>query len=105
MERRVGALPGVQQVSAGFAVPWRDARALDINFMFAVDGAKRKNGEDDVRARFFVILPMVCQITGSTSRATPRKTSVVTSVLLKNIASDARAINPRRARISRSAVD
>src|SRR5260370_36503073 len=35
-----------------------------------------------------IIFPTACQITGSTSSAAPRKTSVVTSVLLKNIASE-----------------
>ncbi|WP_213804771.1 ABC transporter permease [Granulicella sp. dw_53] len=57
VQRRISTLPGVQQVSASFAVPWRDARSLDINFMFAVDGAKRKNGQDDVRGRFRPISP------------------------------------------------
>lgn len=57
VQRRVAALPGVEQASQGFSVPWRDARALDINFMFAVDGAKRQNGQDDVRGRFRTISP------------------------------------------------
>lgn len=57
VQRRINSLPGVQQTSAGSAVPWRDARGLDINFMFAVDGAKRTNGLDDVRARFRPVSP------------------------------------------------
>ncbi len=57
VQRRVGTLPGVEHVSSAFSVPWRDARALDINFMFEVDGAKRKNGQDDLRARFRSISP------------------------------------------------
>ena len=52
VQRRVGALPGVSHVSSGFAVPWRDGRALTIAFTFAIEGAKRENGLDDPRARF-----------------------------------------------------
>jgi predicted permease len=55
--RRVGALPGVEHVSSGFSVPWRDGKALNISFMFAVDGAKRENGIEDPRARFRSISP------------------------------------------------
>ena len=57
VQRRVGALPGVQQVSTGFSVPWRDAQGLNISFTFAMDGAARQNGRDDLRARFRSILP------------------------------------------------
>jgi predicted permease len=57
VQRRVSTLPGVEHVSSGFSVPWRDAQALDINFLFAVDGAKRQNGQADLRARFRSISP------------------------------------------------
>lgn len=57
VNRRVGALPGVERVSSGFSVPWRDAQALNINFAFAVEGATRKNGEEDLRARFRSVSP------------------------------------------------
>jgi putative ABC transport system permease protein len=49
---RVGALPGVESVSTGFSVPWRDDQDRDIGFQFAVDGATRENAQDDLRARF-----------------------------------------------------
>jgi putative ABC transport system permease protein len=55
--RNVSALPGVEHVATGFSVPWRDGRALDISFMFAVDGAKRENGQEDPRARFRSVSP------------------------------------------------
>jgi putative ABC transport system permease protein len=55
--RRVGALPGVEHAASGFSVPWRDAQALNISFMFAVEGAKRENGQDDLRARFRSVSP------------------------------------------------
>ena len=55
--RRVSTLPGVDHVSSGFSVPWRDDQALGISFAFAVDGATRKNGQDDLRARFRAISP------------------------------------------------
>ena len=57
VQRRVGELPGVEHVSSGFGVPWRDGRALSISFTFAVDGAQRDNSKDDIRARFRSISP------------------------------------------------
>jgi putative ABC transport system permease protein len=57
VQRRVGALPGVEHVSSSFSVPWRDAQALNISFLFAVDGAKRENGLDNLRARFRSVSP------------------------------------------------
>ena len=55
--RRVGTLPGVQQVSTGFSVPWRDEQGLDISFAFSVQGAKRENGMGDLRAKFRSVSP------------------------------------------------
>src|ERR1051325_9955805 len=57
VQRRVGELPGVEHVSSGFGVPWRDGRALSISFTFAVEGAQRDNSKDDIRARFRSISP------------------------------------------------
>ncbi len=57
VQRRVSTLPGVEHVSAGFGVPWRDGRALSISFTFAVEGARRENGTEDERARFRSISP------------------------------------------------
>ena len=56
-EQRVSALPGVEQVSTGFSVPWRDDQGNNISFSFAVQGAVRKDGEDDPRARFRSVSP------------------------------------------------
>ena len=56
VQRRVSALPGVEHVSSGFGVPWRDGRALSISFTFSVEGARRENSED-LRARFRSISP------------------------------------------------
>ncbi|HKO04114.1 MAG TPA: ADOP family duplicated permease [Candidatus Acidoferrales bacterium] len=57
VQRRVGALPGVEHVSAGFGVPWRDGRELSIRFAFTVEGATLENGQDDPRARFRAVTP------------------------------------------------
>jgi predicted permease len=57
VQRRVGALPGVTHVSSGFSVPWRDDQALDISFTFAAQGATRKNGLEDWRAKFRSVSP------------------------------------------------
>ena len=51
VKRRIGALPGVEQVSEGFSVPWRDDREQSISFSFAAQGVKRPDGQD-YRARF-----------------------------------------------------
>jgi predicted permease len=57
VQARVSTLPGVEHVSSGFSVPWRDARAQAINFTFTVEGAMRQNGQDDPRARFRTVMP------------------------------------------------
>lgn len=57
VNRRVSGLAGVEHVSSGFGVPWRDANALSIGLAFAVEGAKRENGQDDPRAHFRSISP------------------------------------------------
>ncbi len=55
--RRVSSLPGVARVSSGFSVPWRDDQGLNISFTFAAQGAVRKNGLDDWRAKFRSVSP------------------------------------------------
>ncbi len=57
VQRRVGTLPGVEHVASGFSVPWRDAQALNISFLFAVYVSKRQNGEEDLRGRFRSVSP------------------------------------------------
>jgi putative ABC transport system permease protein len=57
VQRRVNTLPGVEHVSSGFSVPWRDGRALNISFTFSVEGARRENSTDDARARFRSVSP------------------------------------------------
>jgi putative ABC transport system permease protein len=56
VQRRVSTLPGVQHVSSGFGVPWRDGRALSISFTFSAEGARRDKSED-ARARFRSVSP------------------------------------------------
>jgi predicted permease len=57
VQRQISTLPGVEHVSSGFSVPWRDAQGLNIRFTFSLEGAKRENGQDDPRARFRSISP------------------------------------------------
>jgi predicted permease len=54
--RRVAAIPGVEQVSEGFSVPWRDEREQSIGLTFAAQGARRPDGQD-YRARFRSVGP------------------------------------------------
>ena len=53
----MSTIPGVESVSTGFSVPWRDEQGLNISFAFSVQGAKRENGLGDWRARFRSISP------------------------------------------------
>jgi predicted permease len=57
VQRRISTLPGVEHVSTGFSVPWRDGQALSISLSFAVEGARRENGQEDPRARFRTVSP------------------------------------------------
>ena len=60
--RRIGELPGVQNVAAGMVVPWRDASS-GLKFQFAFEGYQPANGEENptcrlrpVSPRFFAVL-------------------------------------------------
>ncbi|HWG36242.1 MAG TPA: ADOP family duplicated permease [Terriglobales bacterium] len=55
--RRVAQLPGVESVASGFIVPWRDTQTTSISFEFALEGAPRKNGVEDLRANFRSVSP------------------------------------------------
>jgi len=54
--RRIGALPGVEQVSVGTLVPWREAGAF-FAAQFTVEGYAKADGEDDPRGRFRTVSP------------------------------------------------
>jgi putative ABC transport system permease protein len=49
--RQVEQLPGVDRVSLGSAVPWRDSRAA-FGGQFSIEGFARADGEEDPRARW-----------------------------------------------------
>jgi hypothetical protein len=55
--RRISQLPGVDSVSAGTVVPWRDAGNFGPGFEFTADGHVRTPGESDPRGRFRTISP------------------------------------------------
>src|SRR5215471_18054859 len=55
--RRISELPGVERVSTGFSVPWRDSQGLRISFTFKAEGMKQGNDNNDPRARFRTISP------------------------------------------------
>lgn len=52
--RKIGELPGVEQVAIGTVVPWREAGAF-FDAQFTVEGYAKANGEDDPRASFRTI--------------------------------------------------
>lgn len=55
--RRIGELPGVQNVSVGSTVPWRDTDGSDFSLEFAIDGHAPKAGEESPHAQIRVISP------------------------------------------------
>jgi putative ABC transport system permease protein len=55
--RQIEQLPGVDRVSAGSSVPWRDARGGSFRGQFSVEGYARADGEEDPRARFRTVSP------------------------------------------------
>src|SRR3954463_6882826 len=55
--RRIGELPGVEQVAVGALVPWRDGGTFGPGFQFSVEGYAKGVGEDDPRAQFRTVSP------------------------------------------------
>jgi predicted permease len=54
--RKIGELPGVEQVAVGTIVPWREAGAF-FDAQFTVEGYAKADGEDDPRASFRTVSP------------------------------------------------
>jgi putative ABC transport system permease protein len=56
--RQVAQLPGVERVSGGSSVPWRDATpGTSFGGQFTVEGYPKVPGEDDPRARWHSVSP------------------------------------------------
>lgn len=54
--RKIGELPGVEQVAIGTLVPWREAGAF-FDAQFSAEGYVKADGEDDPRASFRTVSP------------------------------------------------
>jgi ABC-type antimicrobial peptide transport system permease subunit len=54
---RIGALPGVEHTATGLIVPWRDALGSSFSLLFAAEGARRENSQEDPRARLRFVSP------------------------------------------------
>jgi putative ABC transport system permease protein len=61
--RRIGALPGVEAVAVGSAVPWRDAGGMP-RIQFLVEGYKPADGEENPYARMRVVAPRFFEVLG-----------------------------------------
>ena len=61
--RRVAALPGVEAVSVGSTVPWRDAGSMP-RVQFVVEGYTQANGEDHPSAGMRIIGPQFFAVLG-----------------------------------------
>jgi len=55
--RQIAALPGVDRVAVGTAVPWRDKGIFGPGFQFSAEGHVRANAEEDPHAQFRTISP------------------------------------------------
>ena len=55
--RQVEQLPGVDRVSLGSSVPWRDGLGQSFGGQFSVEGFARADGEEDPRARWRTVSP------------------------------------------------
>jgi len=55
--RQIAALPGVDRVAVGTAVPWRDKNIFGPGFQFSADLHVRAPGEEDPRAMFRTVSP------------------------------------------------
>ena len=62
--QRISRLPGVEGVSVGSFVPWRDAGSLGPGFQFTVDGYKPADGEENPRARMRFAAPRFFDVLG-----------------------------------------
>jgi putative ABC transport system permease protein len=63
--RRIGELPGVEGVSAGVFVPWRDAGGgLGPGFQFAAEGYTPAHGEEPPHGRLRVVAPRFFAVLG-----------------------------------------
>lgn len=58
VQTRLGALPGVESVAVGSAVPWRDTGQFErIGFRFEVEGGERGDAGSEQRAKFRSVSP------------------------------------------------
>jgi putative ABC transport system permease protein len=64
MIRRVDDLPGVEGVSLGNFVPWRDAGGLLPHMQFSAEGYSPAQGEENPHARLRVIAPRFFSVLG-----------------------------------------
>src|ERR1700723_46530 len=55
--RQIAALPGVDRVAVGTAVPWRDKGIFGPGFQYSFDGHVRGGVEEDPRAEFRTVSP------------------------------------------------
>jgi putative ABC transport system permease protein len=55
--RQIAALPGVDRVAVGTAVPWRDKNVFGPGFQFTTDGHTRGTGGEDPTAMFRTVSP------------------------------------------------
>jgi len=62
--RRIGELPGVEDVSIGSFVPWRDVDGINPGGSFTVEGYKPADGEDNPRARMRMVAPHFFSVLG-----------------------------------------
>ena len=62
--RRIAQLPGVEGVTVGSFVPWRDAGSVGPGFAFTVEGYKPADGEENPHGRIRLAAPRFFAVLG-----------------------------------------
>jgi putative ABC transport system permease protein len=62
--RRIGALPGVEDVASGMVVPWRDSVGSVLKLQFGFEGYQPTKGEDNPSCMFRPISPRFFAVLG-----------------------------------------
>jgi predicted permease len=103
MARRIDDLPGVEGVSLGNFVPWRDAGGLLPHMQFTAEGYSPAHGEENPHARLRVVAPRFFSVLGvpfiagrdftDDDRAGSEPVVIVSQSLAQRLFSNADAVN------------
>jgi putative ABC transport system permease protein len=103
--RRISELPGVDGVSSGLVVPWRDAGSLGPGFKFAAEGYAPADGEENPIARMRPVGPRFFSVLGvallagrefnDSDRLESEPVSIVSQSVAQRLFANGEAVNRR----------